>query len=225
MHLDIKISIFRESQPSSSEGRWSHWLTYDRTWIKTIAHGGFSLVEVLIALVVFGIAATTTLVFFSNSLRSIYRTGSVSEINASIESDIARIKQLAEEYNACMPPTGTADSGSTTLCSGSGQTWPDGTTPIQFGDAWYYYPSTASSTTLRDAFLDACASPTKESHITNNLIEAIEETTPPSGATRTVTREAPSDALNHVIMIRYQSAVGGIDRLLKIVPVVSSWCP
>lgn len=186
---------------------------------------GFSLVEVLVALVVFSFAAVTTLLFFNSSLSSVYRTGSQSDANASIESDIARIKQLAEEYNACMAPTGTAASGSTTLCSGTEHVWPDGSTPVQFGDAWYYYPSTSTSAALRDAFLSACSSSSEDSHITRNLIEAIEETDAPAGVTRAVSRDDPADASNHVILVRYRAASIGIDRLIKISPVVSSWCP
>ena len=106
-------------------------------------HQGFSLVEVLVGLLVFAIASAATLAVFSNTIRSVFRTDDQARANAAIDSDISRLKQLSEQYNACMPPISgaVANSGSTTVCTGK---WPDGIMDIKLGDSYYYYPQPGS---------------------------------------------------------------------------------
>ena len=196
---------------------------------------GFSLVEVLVGLLVFAIASAATLAVFSNTIRSVFRTDDQARANAAVDSDISKLKQLAEQYNACMPPISgaVAASGSTTVCTG---TWPDGITPIKLGDSYYYYPVPGSNPSVDNTavtnFRTACSSSAAASHITKNLIDYINDTTkfpqPPSAfkVTRsTASREAGTDASNHVIIVDYTSTQFNINRRVKLLPVISAWCP
>jgi len=194
---------------------------------------GFSLVEVLVGLLVFAIASAATIAVFSNTIRSIYRTDDQARANAAVDSDISRLKQLAEQYNACMAPVSgaVASSGSTTVCTGK---WPDGITSIKLGDSYYYYPDPSASGGAAAVanFRTACAAGSANSHITKNLIDYINNpakfSQPPSQfkVTRSVaTREAATEASNYVILIDYTSTQFNINRRVKLLPVIAAWCP
>jgi type II secretory pathway pseudopilin PulG len=197
---------------------------------KSAQEAGISLVEVLVGLTVFAIASAATLAVFSGSIRSIYRTEDQARANAAIDSDISRLKQLAEVYNSCSSPASgaVALSGSTTPCTG---TWPDGLTAIRLGDSYFYYPDPANSTAVTN-FTTACASSSAASHITKNLIDYINDPAKfsvmpaESKVTRSqAVRESGTFASNHIILIDYTSSSFNINRRIKLLPVVSAWCP
>ena len=195
--------------------------------VKTTSRAaGFSLVEVLVGLVVFAIGSAATIAVFSNTIRSIFRTDDQATANAAIDSDVAKIKQLAEIYNACSD-SGSTLPGSTVPCSGF---WPDGSTPIKLGDSYYYYPDPSSSAKVT-AFEDACVTPDPSKHITKNFIDYINNATkfpqPPSESkvTRgTATRQAPSNPGDSIVVVTYTTSFN-TSRTLKILPVISAWCP
>jgi prepilin-type N-terminal cleavage/methylation domain-containing protein len=172
------------------------------------ASKGFTLIEVLIGSIVFALAVAATFALFNLALGAIRKTEAQSTANAAIDADVSAIKQLAEQYNAC-----TVGSGSFVACTGQA-----------LGNSWYYYPQNSTNET---AFRTACASGTASIHITNNLINAINSRSQPTGGVtrETAVRESGSDPKNHLILVRYVLASRNIDRLVKILPVVSAWCP
>ena len=206
---------------------------------------GFSLVEVLVGILVFAIASAATISVFANTIRSIRRTEDQALANAAIDSDIARVKQLTEIYNACSDPDSTIQpasvaSGSFTPCSGK---WPDGVTDIKLGDSYYYYPDPTNATRV-GKFEAACVATDPDKHITKNLLDYLNakkaDGTPsyfsqpqnpnPSNPSMKVirgdaAREESANPENYLIAITYTSTVPNVSRSVKIMPVVAAWCP
>jgi type II secretory pathway pseudopilin PulG len=172
------------------------------------ASKGFTLIEVLVGGIIFALAVAATFALFNLALSAIRKTENQSTANAAIDADVSKIKQLAEQYNAC-----TEETGSLAACPGQ-----------VLGDSWYYYPSGSDG-----AFRDACAG-VGGVHITDALISAINNPVtipqPAGGVVRLAAeREDSSDPKNHLILIRYVQSSRNIDRVVKILPVVSAWCP
>jgi prepilin-type N-terminal cleavage/methylation domain-containing protein len=170
---------------------------------------GFTLIEVLVGSIIFALAVAATFALFNLALGAIRKTETQSTANAAIDADISVIKQMAEQYNACTVQTGSFDA-----CNGQ-----------ILGDSWYYYPSGSDG-----AFRNACSAGVGEVHITDALISAINNPAirpqPTGGVVRqAAVREDSSDSKNHLILIRYVQSSRNIDRVVKILPVVSAWCP
>jgi type II secretory pathway pseudopilin PulG len=168
---------------------------------------GFTLIEVLVGGIIFALAVSATFALFNLTLNAIRKTETQSTANAAIDADVAKIKQLAEQYNAC-----TVGAGSLDACPGQA-----------LGNSWYYYPQ---NSTIETAFRAACASGTASGHITNNLINLINARAQPTGGVtrENAVRENGLDSKNHLILVRYVLASRNIDRVVKILPVVSAWC-
>ena len=172
----------------------------------------FSLAEVLVAVVILAVATVSSLAAFNVATKSIYGTALRSNANAAIDSDIARIKQMAEAYNACADPKGS-------LGSCPGQT---------LGTSFYYSPTTSAN---YNTFFTACKSTSDSTHITNNLIVEINKLSQIVLNNNNVerspaTRESSGVPSSHLIRIIYTGTSStNIERIAKILPVLSAWCP
>jgi type II secretory pathway pseudopilin PulG len=183
----------------------------------TPAHAGFSLTEALVAAVVLGIA----LVGSSGALRGITdllgRSGQVNAMNLAIDNDISEIKRLASLYTACLVPTGSIPVGADAGCG-------QGLSPDQ---AAYFFPVNPGTNEANiTAFFAACSAASAGSHITQGFITAIGQL-PAVGAgvsRSSVEREAPTDARNHNVIVRYSAPNGPMQRMIKVAPVVAAWC-
>jgi type II secretory pathway pseudopilin PulG len=183
----------------------------------TPASAGFSLTEALVAAVVLGIA----LVGSSGALRGITdllgRSAEVNAMNLAIDNDISEIKRLASLYTACLVSTGSIPAGADAGCG-------KGLTPDQ---AAYYFPVDPGSNEANiTAFFAACNATSASSHITQGFITAINGL-PAVGAgvsRGSVEREAPGDAKNHNVIVRYTAPNSPMQRMIKVAPVVSAWC-
>jgi type II secretory pathway pseudopilin PulG len=177
---------------------------------------GFSLTEALVAAVVLGIA----LVGSSGALRGITdllgRSAQVNAMNLAIDNDISEIKRLASLYTACLVPTGSVLT--------EGQSCGAGITPDQ---AAYFFPVNPGTNEANiTAFFAACNTASSGSHITQGFITAIGQL-PAVGAgvsRSSVAREVPTDPKNHNVIVRYSAANSPMQRMIKVVPVVSAWC-
>ena len=168
---------------------------------------GISLVEVLVALVVLAVSVAGTSGMFSNAITSIFRTGDYASQASVIEADIARVQSIAVNYNACTVPSGSIDN-----CPGQA-----------LGNSFYYFPGSSGDI---PAFFAACNAPSPSDHITNNFIAAVNALPQPgSSVTReTVVRAAGTPANDHAVVVRWSTSTLNNARVLKVAPVVSSWC-
>jgi hypothetical protein len=181
-----------------------------------VAVAGFSLTEALVAAVVLGLAlmgSTSVLRAITNMLG---RSGDVNAINLAIDNDISEIKRLASLYTACLVPTGSLLT--------EGQSCGTGITPDQ---AAYFFPVNPGTNEANiTAFFAACSAASAGSHITQGFITAIGQL-PAVGAgvsRSSVEREAPTDARNHNVIVRYSAPNGPMQRMIKVAPVVAAWC-
>jgi prepilin-type N-terminal cleavage/methylation domain-containing protein len=182
----------------------------------TPASAGFSLTEALVAVVVLAIA----LVGSSGALRGISdllgRSGQINAMNLAIDNDISEIMRLASLYTACLVPSGSVPA--------EGQSCGAGITPDQ---AAYYFPVDPGVNEANiTAFFAACNATSASSHITQGFITAIGQL-PAVGAgvsRSSVAREAPGDAKNHNVIVRYTAPNSPMQRIIKVAPVVSAWC-
>lgn len=195
--------------------RPSRFFTQNQTLCLSAKSVGFSLVEVLVGLLIFSLVVAASFAAYSLATGSTLRTGRLGNANAAIDSDIAKIKKLSEDYSACVDPLGSVlpDCRDSTNAI------------IPAGNSWYYQPGTSAGF---QSFYTACNASSESAHITKNLITNINGYARDigSGVTRSLAqREAPADASNHIIVISYQAADFNLNRTIKITPVLSSWCP
>ncbi|MFQ6537797.1 MULTISPECIES: type II secretion system protein J [Aphanothece] len=180
---------------------------------------GFSIIEALIASVIVAVVIGATFRFFGTTVSTIFKSGEIASANSIIDADISRILTLSETYNACTVPTGTFVDCPT----------------AEFGDSWYYFPQPTAGDPVQteadvQAFFDACNYPTVPTtvakHITQDFVSQIGTSDVSIGSRVTrlaALRQSPSDPSDHIVVVRWRHP--GFERVLKIAPVVSSWCP
>lgn len=175
-----------------------------------ISSCGFSLVEGLVAGVVVLVAVLGTAVAFNLVTSFINRTAGLNAVNAAIDRDVALVKGLASDYTSCVEPTGSVPSA--------------GDCDVGKNFSAYYFPMDAAPEE-QQKFFDACLEDTESAHITAGFVEAIDDLPAPgSGVTRNPAyREDGTDHKNHTVVVEYVAG-GSVVRLLKVYPVVSSWC-
>ena len=183
----------------------------------TPASPGFSIVEALVAVVVLAVALAGSSVAMRSITNLLGRSGQLNANSLAIDNDISEIKRLASVYTACVVPTGSIPSGASAGCG-------QGLTPDR---AAYFFPVDPGVNEANiTAFFAACNATSAASHITQGFITAIGQL-PPVGAgvsRSSVTREAPTDPKNHNVIVRYATADGSMQRVIKVAPVVSAWC-
>lgn len=172
----------------------------------------FTLVELLVATSLIAIIGSMTAIVMSSSNRSTFNSAAIATANASIDNDIAAIRSVAESYTCC---PGSCTSNATTI-NGSG------TCSGSVGDSNYYFPQPGqtNSTTATTNFITACAT---AAGITNGLISELPTTSLPTGVTRTAVDGG--DITARRLVVTYTASTLGINRVVNIVPTVSSWCP
>ncbi len=183
----------------------------------TPAGAGFSLVEALVAAVVLAVALAGSISAMGRISGLLQRSAGTNAMGLAIDNDISEIKRLASLYSACLVSTGSIPSGASAGCG-------QGLTPDQ---AAYFFPVNPGVNEANiTAFFAACKASSAASHITQGFITAINGLPAVgAGVTRSgVAREAPTDAKNHNVIVRYAAADGSIQRMIKVAPVLSAWC-
>ncbi|KEF41342.1 MAG: hypothetical protein ER33_11885 [Cyanobium sp. CACIAM 14] len=171
---------------------------------------GFTLVEILVGAVLLAIVGSLTALVFSVSNRSTVSSTAIANANAAIDTDVSRIKEVAERFTCC---SGTCTADATAIATAVAA----GTCAGSVGDSTYYFPQNPDTNTTATAnFTSACAS-----GLTTNLISQIPAASLPAGISRAV--QDDGDATARRIRITYTG--GGVNRVVKIVPTVASWCP
>jgi hypothetical protein len=183
----------------------------------TPAGAGFSIVEALVAAVVLAVALAGSSVAMRSITNLLGSSGQLNAMNLAIDNDISEIKRVASLYTACLVSTGSIPTGASAGC-GRGLT---------SDQAAYFFPVDPGVNEANiSAFFAACKASSATSHITQGFITAIGQLPAVgAGVTRSsVAREAPTDPKNHNVVVRYAAADGSIQRVIKVVPVLSAWC-
>lgn len=179
---------------------------------RSYSDAGFSIVEGIIASVILIVAVMGTAAAFNLITSSISGTSKKNAANIAIDKDISLIKKFSVDYTSCVNPTGSVpvDGAACDVSS-------------TFSN--YYFPKTAV-VSEQNQFFAACRSTSPGSHITANFKTAIDAIPADLGSgvvRQPAVREDGADPQNHNIIIEYKSDGSSI-RLIKVVPVVSSWC-
>ena len=183
----------------------------------TSARAGFSLVEALVAMVVLAVALAGSTVALRSITNLLGRSGQLNATSLAIDNDISEIKRLASLYSACVVSSGSIPSGASAGCGRN----------LAPNQAAYFFPVDPGVNEANiTAFFAACNTTSASNHITQGFITAIGQLQPVgAGVSRSsVAREAPSDPKNHNVIVRYAAADGSIQRVIKVVPVLSAWC-
>jgi hypothetical protein len=188
------------------------------------ASAGFSIVEALVAVLVLAVALAGSSVAMRGITGLLGRSGQLNASSLAVDNDISEIKRLASLYTAClltadMPiPMGSIPTGASAGCG-------LGFTPDQ---AAYFFPVVPGTNEANiTAFFNACKAGSAASHITQGFITAISDLPSDLGAgvsRSRVAREDATDPKNHNVIVRYAAADGSMQRVIKVVPVLSAWC-
>lgn len=175
----------------------------------------FTLTEVMVAAALAALIGSIVASLFSVTTRSTTSTTAAANTLSAIDSDISRIKQIAETLTCC-PGSCTTTVTSTDVSSGKC----GGNTP---GLSNYYWPLQAADITT---FTTACDASSSNGAIETAMLSAINALPQPAGATRTAVVDEISA---HRIRVTYTGTTGQggsfVNRTIKIVPTVSGFCP
>jgi hypothetical protein len=197
----------------------SHFLTFRLRYRRFTpsANSGITIVEALMAAVIVAVVGSMAAVAGNSIISFIYRTDEIAQINAIIDNDLARIREIGQSYNSCTNPAGSLETTGCTDISGG---------VIEALNSYYYFPGTAAN--VADFEL-ACRSTNSATHLTANFISLIDD--PPqsndaisSKITKSVSREQASNADNYNVVINY-AAPNSIKRRVVVTPYLSYWCP
>lgn len=182
---------------------------------------GFSLVEVLVAVVVLSIGVLGTVAGFNLITQSINRSTGYNQAQLAIDNDVTRIEQLARLYTPCEEPLGEVPEAFP-YCNGLVDS-PEAPGPN------YYFPSGSGGEfdeAAAQAFAAACRSTNQSTHFVANLVTLIDEGgSLPENITRNVERQDPSDPKNPNIKVSYSSDQIPFGRTLLVAPFAYAWCP
>lgn len=186
---------------------------------------GFSLVEVLVALVVLTVASAGSIAAFNATTQAIRATEARSDQNRLIDQNVAQITRISETFTSCMTPSGINPVNPDIYCTGTG---------VAFRNSFYYFPeisNPADSATWTNAtsFRSACDNGTLRSNFITALGGGSAVNLNGSNGSALVTRQpivAVSNS-NHLVQITW-TVPGDSTRILRqirVVPIVSTWCP
>lgn len=173
---------------------------------------GFTLVEVVVAIVILLGGALVVVGFFNLSTSSLFKSRNFDAAHAAIESDQSKIRRMAEEYSCC---AGTCST--TGVCENG-----------EVGDSYYYFPNANTDDDARNAFFAKCDGTSER--LSQGLKNEIDGMSTTSLDDVNVSREVDfysGTSSDHRLSIKYTSADGSavpIDRLLIVQPTVSAWC-
>jgi prepilin-type N-terminal cleavage/methylation domain-containing protein len=175
---------------------------------------GFSLVEVLIAVVICLVAVMGTAAGFNLITQSIKKSSGFNEVQIAIDNDISRIRQISRTYTPCSDARG-----------GVPESFPAcGAASLADITSEYYFP-VGSDGAIAD-FFDACGPADTGAHFTVAFQGLIDSTDGlPDDVSKSVEREDSADDNNHNFKITYSSPRIAHPREVVIAPVASSWCP
>lgn len=186
---------------------------------------GFSLVEVLVALVVITLASTGAIVAFNVTNQSVRGTEERSEQNRLIDADVARITRLSETFTSCVTPEGANPTNPASYCTGS---------DVAFGNSYYYFPvisdpNNSATWTAATDFRTACDDGTLRANFIAALGGGAAANINGVNGSALVTRQQIQavSGSNHLVEITW-TAPGNTTRILRrirVAPTVSSWCP
>lgn len=176
---------------------------------------GFSLVEVLVAVVIITVSSIAALSAFGLVTQTISGTGLRADQSRRIDSQIAQIIDFSNRYTSCLVPSGSVE----TSCGGG----------ISPKTSFYYFPDPTNSdgSVNVQLFFDSCRNAVPDLHITHNFILAINAlVSPGGGVSEPLAVRVNPVASNSLVRITWRSDPGGrLLREMQLSPVVSSWCP
>lgn len=172
---------------------------------------GFTLVELLIAIIVVLVAIIGSAAAFNFAVRSMSSSSDKVKLDSLVEADLAKLNLAASRY---------------TYCSGE-YTW-DGSVcgSSAPGSQNYYFPPTSSSSSANaDQFVADCA----DKSMTDDLVGAIQSSDASlqlnqDAARLGLSRSAAKEGDSHRIKVQY-SIGSSVYRESAILPLVAGWCP
>lgn len=192
---------------------------------------GFNLLELLIGVILLSLIGTTTLSLMNSSSGPFRRSELQSNAQAAIDSDLSRIRKLAEDYTCCAGYCAASQPAGVVTCNGNPN------------DSTYYYPTDASSNNAnKSAVLAAIAaydarcknSGTSPAQSLLDELVALLPTFSNSNVTRTVSKDlsVTSGSVANLLVLSYTVTTGTTDlgpsgstlRVVKILPSVANWC-
>lgn len=186
---------------------------------------GFSLVEVLVALVVITVASAGAIGAFNLIRQSIRGTEARSDQNRLIDENIAQITRISATFTSCITPTGANPVDPESHCTG---------TDVAFGNSYYYFPVISdrldpSTWTNATNFRTACNAGTLRSNFIAALGGGSAVSLNASDGSPLVTRQPIVAVANskHLVEITW-TAPGDASRVfrkIRVAPIVSAWCP
>lgn len=195
---------------------------------------GFSLVELLVAIAIVGVAMIGIGRSWSLSSSTFQQSRDRNNQEAAIDDDLATMEDLAFRYTCCPGSctTSAAVVAASSTCKGLGGS---GTPAV--GSEYYYFPYYApasTSTTNADTFAGSVDASPRDGIYENgvchtgaliaNLVTAMGAADAARLTSFNVTRSVSADA---AALHRVRIVYGGSDlqRVVLIVPAVAAWCP
>lgn len=177
---------------------------------------GSTILEVLLAVVIIGVALAGAATLMTSQNRSITSSVQLNQAQNQIDADVAAVRNLAETYTWCSGAGGF--NGSATNCAGAAAR-----------NENYYFPVPTATAAIA-AFETACKNTTSDT-LNTTLVTAISSPAlpNPSLVTRAVTQDRNDafpngDFASHRLRITYTSTTGA-SRVVLLVPTVAAWCP
>lgn len=168
---------------------------------------GSTILEVLIAVAIIGLAFAGAATLSAVQNRSLISASNLSTVQSQLDADVAAVRNLAETYTWCSGAGGF--NGSAANCAGATARTEN-----------YYFPIASAATAISN-FETACNNTVSDT-LNTALVTAINAITLPSLITaRTVVND---DIAAHRLRINYTTSAGA-SRTLVLTPTVAAWCP
>jgi prepilin-type N-terminal cleavage/methylation domain-containing protein len=174
-----------------------------RARIAELKHSGFTFVELLVSTIIISIILGGLITLPQIIGRGSQQTQRQNDGQAAIDSDLARLRTLANNFSCCSGSCTTSPSPD--ACNGNNP-----------GQANFYIPAVNSPE--ETTFRTACNAGTLASSLRTTLNS---QTLDPPITSRTVVVDS---AVAHRLRVTY-TAPGNVERVAILVPTAAAFCP